>query len=374
VYDAAIVGAGIAGGCMAAVLADFGWDVLLMDQHAFPRHKVCGEFLSPEARTALRSFGLDKLVDSLRPSGMEKVHLTAEDGTVLEIPLPGTALGVSRYALDSALLKVASEKGADVRTNMKVTAVQPVKRGYKLELYHKSRTWTAEARIVIGAWGRSPRLGLTGGRRPDPGMGMIGVKSHYEGIGHEAAVELYFFPGGYLGLSPVEGGRTNVAALLSPEAFHRAGKTAENAIAMAARYNSALGRRLEGGQPVPGTQKAVAPVTLSRKPVAWDVVPHIGDAAAVVAPLCGDGMAMALRSVELCVPWADRFLRGDITQDVWRSQYTRSLRKQFSGPLWWGNLLQHAMAQPLLASALLRFGWRMPGTAAQLVRATRLKE
>jgi flavin-dependent dehydrogenase len=204
-------------------------------------------------------------------------------------------------------------------------------------------------------------------------MGTIGVKSHYEGIRHGSAVELYFFPGGYLGLSPVEGGRTNVAALLSPDAFHRAGKTVEKAIAMAARCNSALRRRLEGGRPVPGTQKAVAPVTLSRKPVAWDVIPHIGDAAAIVPPLCGDGMAMALRSVELCVPWADRFLRGDITLDVWRSQYSRSLRKQFSGPLWWGNLLQYAMVKPLLASTLLRFGWFTPGLAARLVKATRLK-
>ena len=82
----------------------------------------------------------------------------------------------------------------------------------------------------------------------------------------------------------------NVAALLEREAFQQADKSILGLIEAACAKHSKLSERLFAAQPVAGTQAAVAPVNLTRKPFAWDMFPRLGDAAMMLPPLCGDGM------------------------------------------------------------------------------------
>jgi flavin-dependent dehydrogenase len=372
-HDVVILGAGLAGGSMANVMAEMGWETVLIDRYMFPRHKVCGEFLSPESQKIMGALGLDTLVRSLHPSEMDKARLILPNGVSLEIPLPGTALGVSRYVLDSTLHLAVNEKGGIVETGITVTSITPGERGYRVETQDKLERRTFEARAVIGAWGRNPRSGLTAYYQQAPHKMYVGVKSHFEGIKPDPVVELYFFPGGYAGVSPIEGGRTNVAALLTKQAFHCAGKTVQGVMETAARFNPAFQQRLANGRIVPGSQAAVAPVETNRQLTAWDLIPHIGDAAAVIPPLCGDGMAMALRSVELCAHWADGYLHGKHSLSEWRHEYTQSLRREFTGPVRWGRLLQFMLGNPVLSPLLFRLGGLSPSLAFRLVQATRLK-
>ncbi|CAA9373825.1 MAG: hypothetical protein AVDCRST_MAG93-8642, partial [uncultured Chloroflexia bacterium] len=67
-WDMVIVGAGLAGSSLATALARGGWKVVLLEQGDFPRHKVCGEFLSPESQASLEALGLDRTVAALDPS------------------------------------------------------------------------------------------------------------------------------------------------------------------------------------------------------------------------------------------------------------------------------------------------------------------
>jgi flavin-dependent dehydrogenase len=190
----------------------------------------------------------------------------------------------------------------------------------------------------------------------------------------ESVVELYFFSGGYAGISPIEGGRVNVAALLTRNAFRHTEKTILGMIDAAARRNPMLYRKLAQAVLVPGTQAAVAPVDLKRKPVAWDMIPHVGDAALMMPPLCGDGMSMALRSAQLCAFLADCYLRGEISLSGWKQQYTQSIQREFKGPLRWGRLLQWLLGVPVLPRLLPGLAHLTPGLAFGLVQATRLKE
>ncbi len=91
-HDAVILGAGIAGGSMAHFMAAKGWETVLVDHKAFPRHKVCGEFLSPESQASLGALGLDKVVGSLQPIEIGAARLIMPGGASLEIPLPGRLL------------------------------------------------------------------------------------------------------------------------------------------------------------------------------------------------------------------------------------------------------------------------------------------
>ncbi|MCC2684281.1 MAG: monooxygenase [Paenibacillaceae bacterium] len=377
ILDAVVLGAGIAGSSLAKSLADRGWETALFDRKTFPRHKVCGEFLSPESQSTLNAFGMHELVESLQPATIHRARLIFNYGKALDIPLPGVAWGISRYSLDFALHGAALNSGVHVQTATTVTNVVPNEQGYAIVTRQGEDTITYQARAVIAAWGANGRSVLSG-NRPHGIVNntYVGVKSHYRGIEMEPVVELYFFDGGYVGVSPVEGGNVNVAALLNRKAFRdheQHEKTIPGWIDAACRRNPRLGRRLANAAPVPGTQAAVAPVELTRKLLAWDVIPHIGDAAIMIPPLCGDGMSMALRSARLCAPLADRYLRGEISLARWQQEYSLSIKREFKAPLQWGRLLQWLSGVPLAPRILLSAAQIAPSLANSWFQATRLK-
>ncbi|WP_436235574.1 NAD(P)/FAD-dependent oxidoreductase [Paenibacillus sp. LjRoot153] len=376
-YDVAVIGAGIAGSVMAKSLADHGWNTVLFDRKAFPRHKVCGEFLSPESLTMLKKLGLREAVASLKPCTILRTSLILSRGKPLQITLPGTAWGVSRFQLDAVLHHAALRSGVQVQTETTVTSVKPSEQGYLIETKQHGDVHAYQVRAVIAACGGTGLPPFHNQHTSDvrsTQAAHLGVKSHYEGVDMGGVVELYFFEGGYLGLSPIEDGRVNLAALLERGKFPHAEKSILGLIEAACARHGKLSERLSTAQPVPGTQVAVAPVKLTRKPMAWYEMPCLGDAAMMLPPLCGDGMSMALRSAALCAPLASRYLKGDITLVEWEQAYTQAIHREFKGPLMWGHLLQGMLTVPYLPRMMFAAARYTPRLADKFVRATRLNE
>lgn len=375
IQDVAVLGAGIAGSSLAKSLADRGWEAVLIDRKQFPRHKVCGEFFSPESRSMLKHFGLLDDVEALQPSMINKIRLIFNYGDPLEIPLPDNAIGISRYSLDSTLHSAALRSGVHVKTSTTVESVTPHQSGFRIETKHSGERKTYYARAVIAAWGANARSGLPGfnPNRTEKNT-YIGVKSHFKVTEMEPIVELYFFDGGYLGIAPIEDGLINVAALLKRNDFRHNEKTVLGLIDSACRRNSKLYQKLSNAVPISSSQAAIAPVVLNRKPLAWEMIPHVGDASLMLPPLCGDGMSMALRSAQLCAPLADGYLSGDLTFDKWKDEYSHSIQREFKGPLKWGRLLQWLLDVPAMPRLLLGTAHLTPGLVDRLVQATRLKE
>jgi flavin-dependent dehydrogenase len=186
-----------------------------------------------------------------------------------------------------------------------------------------------------------------------------------------AQVELFFFREGYAGVNPIEGGRVNVCLLATQAAFARAGRNISAMLQAAAHLNPALGCRLSGGQALPETEVAVAPVDPHRAAWPWDRMACLGDTAVMVPPLCGDGIAMALRSAELCASPAHDFLSGRLSLADWQSAYQSSWHTAFDKPVRVGRWLQTILSKPLLAEVLFSLGCLLPPLGPVLVRATR---
>jgi flavin-dependent dehydrogenase len=97
----------------------------------------------------------------------------------------------------------------------------------------------------------------------------------------------------------------------------------------------------------------------------------VGDTAAMIAPLCGDGMSMALRAAEIAAPLADRFLAGEIDFDALRRRYELEWRREFRTRLAVGRLLQTGLFRPKVARFGLAALNRLPALGRVLIQLTR---
>ncbi|MGF7049838.1 flavin-dependent dehydrogenase [Paenibacillus sp. DS2015] len=377
IMDAVVVGGGIAGCSLAKQLADLGWETMLLDRQVFPRHKACGEFLSPESLEMLSKLGLDSVMESLQPQLISKARLVFEHGDLIEVPLPGLAWGISRYKLDAALHEAIVQGGVVVRTGMTVISIKQHDDGYEVQMKQRGEVEVIQARTVYAAWGSHRHANIFVEPYPldsnTSKQSYVGIKSHYAGMDSELVTELYFVKGGYVGISPVENGYSNVAALLDMEVVKGAGTTVPAILEAASRANPQLVERMKHAVPIEATQVSIAPVHLSLHPLAWHVIPHLGDAAVVIPPLCGDGMSIALRSSFLCCALANKYLRGEISRTFWQEEYTQAMNREFAGLIRRGRLAHTLCSMPSVTRwfpSAVRF---CPPLGKVLVKATRLK-
>lgn len=182
-----ILGGGPSGSSAAIAARQEGSSVVLIEKSKFPRHKVCGEFFSPEIVPLLESLGVWNGFVGAGPARVRRLelHFGSFDRSST---LPEPAYGLSRYRFDEILFARALELGAAHQTD--------------------SSGNPACTSSIIAHGRRNPSS--RGGR-------LFGFKSHFEGPSTDA-VELYFFSGCYVGVSPIEGGMTNVCGL-GPESF-----------------------------------------------------------------------------------------------------------------------------------------------------------
>lgn len=370
--DVVVIGAGLAGSSVAHQLARYGWDVLLLERDQFPRHKVCGEFLSPESQKSLKAMDLYDRVVALDPSPVHQARIVSRYGVSITVPLPGCAWGVSRYALDQALAAAAQQQGVTFKSGTTVRRYTQIDGEYQVYLRDETGESFVRARAVIAACGRHTQAGLPPKAHiTSDQQRYVGVKCHFDQVTMPAQVELFMFPGGYAGINQVEGGRVNVCLLASYAAFAQAGKRADALIAAAAQWNPKLGQRLAGGRLLPETSAVVAPVDTYRPAAPWAEIACLGDTAVMIPPLCGDGMAMALRSAELCAPLAHEFLNHSLSLSAWATTYRALWQTEFQQRLRLGRLLQKLLNTPLFSDFAIGVGRVIPSLASYLVQATR---
>ncbi|QXD15894.1 FAD-dependent monooxygenase [Rhodocaloribacter litoris] len=369
VYEVVIAGGGPAGCAAAIALARAGRCVLLLEKRRYPAHRLCGEFLSVEAAGLFERLGVGEAVQRCRPHPIHAARLVAADGASVRLALPGTALGLSRYALDALLLDRARAAGAAVRDGVAATGITGgLDGGFRV----MTTAGPVRARVVLGAWGRRSRLDARLGRAfLRANHPYVAFKAHFEGVMPGGIVELHAFPGGYCGLSRVEGGRVNACWIARDTVLRAAGGRPDDMIrhtfgpqAMLAARFAAL-RRITPYEAV--AQVSVAP----REPFAGDVC-LLGDAAGMIAPLCGDGMAMALQSGLMAADLLPAFLDGSVTAEAFRQAYAAAWRRTFGARMRLGRLLHHGLTSPFApVSAGLYVLRRLPGLGDWLVRKTR---
>jgi flavin-dependent dehydrogenase len=348
---ALIVGGGPAGAAAAILLARAGRQPEVIERNAGPADVVCGGFLGWDALAALRHLRLEPESLGARPIG--RLRLVSAHRQV-EAALPRAAAGLSRRRLDAALLDLAEASGATISRGCSARSADPERRLVRL-----SDGSEIEAEALLLATGKHELRGIG---RPDH-VGSVGLRTALAGSAalNEAlggTIELHLFDGGYAGLLMQEDGRANLCLSVSRERFKRSGAVDALISALAGEL-PALRARLEQGEA--GEWSAVSGV-----PYGWRArrtgpgVFRLGDQAAVIASLAGDGIAIALESGMAA---ARALLDGSGAQD-----YQRRLSRRAAGPLGVAEMLRWAAEKRAPRAVLMRLAPRLAPLAARLTR------
>ena len=358
--DVLVIGGGPAGATAAAALAHSGRRVTLLDAATGPRDKVCGECLSALGIASLERLGLATALDELRPTRLRRTMVFSQKGRAATLDLPRPMWGATRRAMDAVLLDAATESGVDVRRGVRALRVEPGER---------PRVSTAggeqiDCRLVILADGKGTLAGST--VKPPRPTGDFGLKTHFAGVNLPGdAVALFGLSGHYVGLAPVRDGRGeivwNLAMSLPTAVLKSAGGDFDGLLSRLCEEGEPLREAMAGAEQAGDWLTCPLPRFAPRSAGAWgrNVIP-VGNAAAALEPVGGEGMGLAVASAVLA---ADAVCNGMSANDLrrryarlWRTRRTacRAGAMLLSNPRTAGPAIALANRLPALGAASLR--------------------
>jgi flavin-dependent dehydrogenase len=372
IYDAVVVGGGPAGTSAAIHLAIRGARVLLAEQKRFPRAKLCGEFISPECFEHFQRLGVaDEMLEAGGAELSETVFYS-RSGASVNVPsewfgVNGNimALGLSRAEMDARLLARARDVGVEVLEEARAAdLLMEGGRVCGVRLKTCAGLLEVNALMTIDATGRARALArrvekVRGRGRNVRGANLVAFKAHLENsLGIPGHCEIYFYRGGYGGLSSVEGGLSNLCFIAQARDVRACGQDAERVMREVLMKNARACMTLSQAR----TASPWLAVALERFGRGL-VVPArgmlaVGDAASFIDPFTGSGMLMALESGQLAARCVARHLpslrRADSESlDAMIRDYRTAYDRVFSARLRMCAMMRRAAFVPRLAEALI---------------------
>lgn len=353
----------MAGLISSILLARKDRKVILLERKTYPFHRVCGEYISNEVLDFLKRQKL--YPDFFELPEINSFEFSDTNGKSVKIPLKLGGFGISRFVLDEWLVKQAEKSGVEVRTGIQVTSVDFGKKTEKFDLILSDHT-TLEADYVIGAFGKRSKLDKVMNRsfiqKRSP---YIGVKYHLNGDFEHDTVALHNFNGGYCGLNAIEGEKFNLCYLGSRDQL-RAFGSIEEMEKQVLWKNPILKRIFQESDFLFDKPEVINEINFEPKEPVENHILMAGDAAGLITPLCGNGMAMAIHSGKLA---AEALLYGDSREEV-ESNYSKTWNAKFRQRLWAGRNVQRLFGSggaSVLARILIA---HVPLFAKQIIKST----
>jgi 2-polyprenyl-6-methoxyphenol hydroxylase-like FAD-dependent oxidoreductase len=339
-----IIGGGLAGLTLGIGLRQRGVPVTVWEAGRYPRHRVCGEFISGRGQGTLQRLGVH---ERLLQAGAIPARTTAffsprAVSAVCELAEP--ALSLSRFALDNLLAEQFRQLGGELRENER---------------------WRGED--------FSPGILRATGRRLQPiedGWRWYGLKVHARNVPLVADLEMHLAPNGYLGINRLQNDEVNICGLFRRPAT--AGDAAANwRETLRGPVGSHRHQRLRDAAFDEASFCSVAGLSLMPHRAAAAAECCIGDAITMIPPVTGNGMSMAFESAEMAIEPLAAYSAGKLSWPVAQQTIARACDHAFARRLAWAGWLQRLMFRPRLQTPLVLLGSRWPWLWRLLLEKTR---
>ena len=333
-FDVIIIGGGLAGLTNAIHLSKSIHRVLLIEKNSYPKHKVCGEYISNEVLPYLNSLGIDPI--KVGAKQISKVQISTTKGNLIKSELPLGGFGMSRYFLDSLLLNEVRLNGVQV---LKDTVESVI---FKKDIFtvQTKDSGAFQSKITIGAFGKRSVLDLKMNRKfikkKSP---YLAVKIHVKGDFPEDLIALHNFKGGYCGVSKVENNSINLCYITEYNSFKKY-KNITDFHQQVVFKNKHLKKIFKESKSVFKKPLTISQISFENKKPVENHIIMCGDTAGMIHPLCGNGMGMAITSARLASIRILQFLNGEIkTREGLEKQYFKDWNKEFKTRLKTGHFI-----------------------------------
>jgi 2-polyprenyl-6-methoxyphenol hydroxylase-like FAD-dependent oxidoreductase len=368
--DVAVAGGGPAGAACALALARAGLEVTLVERAAFPRRKVCGEYLNAGAVAALERLGLLPQVRA-HAYPLRGVRLMPAQADTVELPFEHAALSCERALLDATLLDAARDAGVAI-VRARVTGV--VRDGTRIAGLRlrddDGRDAELRARWTVGADGcgsvvaRAAGLTRRSWKRP-----RFAIGGHYTGFGaFDGFIEMYVGGGAYFALNPLGDARANVMVVVAKRQLEAWSRAVDAGIAGTAA-ELGRGRRSFATAQLEGPRAAIGPLAHDVRASVADGLVLAGDAAGFLNPFTGQGVFLALTSAESAATAIVTSARERASEAAAFAGYARARRDDFTARSRASNLVSALVDLPPLARRAAARLTRSPHLASTLVDA-----
>jgi 2-polyprenyl-6-methoxyphenol hydroxylase-like FAD-dependent oxidoreductase len=329
-----IVGGGLAGLTLGIALRQRNLPTIVWEAGHYPRHRVCGEFISGQGVELLRARGLTDLLIQAGATNAETATFFTADGSSPVRRLDRPALCLSRFKLDAVLADEFRRQGGELR---------------------EGQRWQGNSGLegVVRATGR--RL-----QTSDRGWIWFGLKVHAQGVDLDADLEMHALPYGYVGLCRLQNGVVNVCGLFR----RRAGQAPASPKArelLKGRPGSTLAKRMAAAVLDEASFCAVAGLNLRVPRLGQGHECCLGDALTMIPPVTGNGMSMAIESAAAATEPLVAYSRGVLSwieaQTSIAAQCDRIFKKRLAWAVWLQRMMLWPPLQGRLATIALRSDW-----------------
>ena len=324
-----ILGGGLAGLVAGIHLSRKGVSVLIIEKNEFPKHKVCGEYISNEVLPYLKELGID--IADLCATSIDKLEFSTPNGTQIKTKLPLGGFGISRYELDFYLYKKALSNGCKILKE-EVEEVNFAENKFTITTTNGT---VLDADFVLGAFGKRSNIDVRLNRNfMQQKSPWLAVKAHYIGDFPDDVVGLHNFKDGYCGVSKVENNKINICYLTKYETFKEY-KNINDFQDLVVKQNPHLNRIFENTKLVFDKPLTISQISFAEKQQVENHILMIGDTAGLIHPLCGNGMAMAIHSAkiasELLIDYTNGIIKTraeleQIYQEKWNFNFKNRLK------------------------------------------------
>ena len=362
-YDCIIIGGGLAGLCLSIQLAKNGHSVIVIEKNTYPFHKVCGEYISMESYNFVKSLGVN--LDKMDLPKINQLNVTAHNGYRISSPLAMGGFGISRYSLDHELAQIAKKVGVLLIEGCNAINVKLQNAVYSVETTKGS----FNSKLVCGSYGKIEPSFIERSSSKKKGD-YIAVKYHIKIQFPDNLIELHNFEDGYCGISKVDNQTVCLCYLTTSKNLNRNNNDIKELERKILMKNPHLKKYFSEAEFLYEKPLAISQIGFSKKKTYKNDLLLIGDSAGAIAPLCGNGMSIAMQSSKIISVYIDMYLQNKLTKNELIEHYNKEWNRNFSLRIKSGYYLQMLFGKHLTTLLSLKILGAFPFLFRKLIALT----